>query len=104
MKRKILLGALGFIVLAMMGYFIFSSKKDLLPLVKNRNLSVKKTVQVVSPKVLASTAINSTQLCVLEPFEKAELNSRLPGIVKKITKNIGDKIKVNEKISKERSY
>ena len=96
MKRNFLLGALGFIVLAMMGYFIFSSKRDLLPLVKNRNLSVKKTVQVVSPKVLASTAISSTQLCVLEPFEKAELNSRLPGIVKKITKNIGDKIKVNE--------
>ena len=96
MKRKILLVTLGFIVLAIIGYFIFSSKKDLLPLVKNRNLSVKKIVQVVSPKVLASTAINSTQLCVLEPFEKAELNSRLPGIVKKITKNIGDKIKVNE--------
>ena len=96
MKRKILLVTLGFIVLAIIGYFIFSSKKDLLPLVKNRNLSVKKIVQVVSPKVLASTAINSTQLCVLEPFEKAELNSRLPGIVKKITKNIGDRIIVNE--------
>ena len=96
MKRKILLVTLGIIVLAIIGYFIFSSNKDLLPLVKNRNLNVKKTVQVVSPKVLASTAISSTQLCVLEPFEKAELNSRLPGIVKKITKNIGDKIKVNE--------
>ena len=96
MKRNILLVTLGFIVLAIIGYFIFSSNKDLLPLVKNRNLNVKKTVQVVSPKVLASTAISSTQLCVLEPYEKAELNSRLPGIVKKITKHIGNKITVNE--------
>ena len=96
MKRKILLVTVGFIVLAIISYFIFSSNKDLLPLVKNKNLNVKKTVQVVSPKVLASTAISSTQLCVLEPYEKAELNSRLPGIVKKITKHIGNKITVNE--------
>lgn len=96
MKRKIMIGALAFTLLALVGYFGFFSKKDSLPLIKNKRLVAKRVVQVVSPKVLESTGISASQLCVLEPLERAELNSRLPGIVKKITKNIGDKITANE--------
>jgi multidrug resistance efflux pump len=96
MKRKILLGALAFVVLAGIAYFGFFSKKDTLPLLKGRKLAARKVVQVVSPKVLESAGISSSQLCVLEPLERAELNSRLPGIVKKVTKNIGDKFRMNE--------
>lgn len=96
MKKKIILGTLAFFALAIMGYLVFISKKDSLPLAKGKKLAHKKTVQVVSPRVLDSSEISASQLCMLEPYEKAELNSRLPGIVKKITKNIGDKITANE--------
>ena len=96
MKRKTLIATLAFTMLAAIGYFGFVSKKDSLPLIKNKRLAAKRIVQVVSPKVLESTGINASQLCVLEPLERAELNSRLPGIVKRITKNIGDKITANE--------
>jgi len=96
MKRKILLGGLIFVVLTITAYILFISKKDSIPLVKGKKTTLKKTVQVVSPKVFESSGISTSQLCVLEPFERAELNSRLSGIVKKITKSIGDKITVNE--------
>jgi len=96
MKRKIWIGTLAFTLLAIVGYFGLLSKKDALPLIKNKRLAAKRIVQVVSPKVLESAGISASQLCVLEPLERAELNSRLPGIVKKITKNIGDKITANE--------
>ena len=88
MKRKIWIGTLAFTLLAIVGYFGLLSKKDALPLIKNKRLAAKRIVQVVSPKVLESAGISASQLCVLEPLERAELNSRLPGIVKKITKNM----------------
>jgi multidrug resistance efflux pump len=105
MSRKTLsLVSLGIISLACIVILIFFAMRkpnlhDEPPSLKkeagNTQGSVK-TVQVVRPKERGASTINARQLCVLQPFFKAELSSRLSGTVRSVEKNIGETIRTGE--------
>lgn len=50
-------------------------------------------IKFVHPKLRENATLTARQLCVLEPYYKAELNSRLPGMVKSVAVDIGDRVK-----------
>jgi len=50
-------------------------------------------VKFAYPQARKNTTLTARQLCILEPLYRAELNSRLAGIVKTVGFDIGDKVK-----------
>ncbi len=105
-RKSLTLASLGVISLACIGFLIlFVTRKpnrdeDSGRLEKD---AVKvgggaRTVQVVRPRERGATQITARHLCVLQPFLKAELSSRLSGTVHSVTKNIGDPIRAGEEL------
>jgi multidrug resistance efflux pump len=59
-------------------------------------IEFKPTVKVVSPKKAASVPITSEQIAVVEPYYRAELKARVSGVVKSVTKDIGERVQAGE--------
>lgn len=55
-----------------------------------------KTVLITHPKSHEDTTISVRQLCILQPYFRAELSTRLLGTIKTVTKNIGDQVREGE--------
>ncbi len=107
MKRKILfLASLGIFSLACLVILVFWGKhksgfpdESVSMVIEPAKAQVDaKTVQVIRPRERGVTTINARQLCVLQPFFKAELSSRLSGTVRSVEKNIGDSIRAGEEL------
>jgi hypothetical protein len=107
MKRKILfLASLGIFSLACLVILVFWGKhksgfpdESVSMVIEPAKAQVDaKTVQVIRPRERGATTINARQFCVLQPFFKAELSSRLSGTVRSVEKNIGDSIRAGEEL------
>jgi multidrug resistance efflux pump len=105
MSRKTLYFAtLGIFSLACLALLVFFAMRK--PSLRDESANLEKdtprgqiggkTVQVIRPRERGATTINARQLCVLQPFFKAELSSRLSGTVRSVEKNIGDPIHAGE--------
>lgn len=53
-------------------------------------------IKVIKPVSGLSGQVEARQVCLIEPFQKADLNTRIAGIVSKVTKDIGDRVSKGE--------
>lgn len=54
------------------------------------------TAKVIAPRRAASVPITVEQLATVEPYYRADLRARASGIVKRVHRDIGDKVKAGE--------
>lgn len=95
---KITLRILGVLIgvgLLTVGIWFFGKHQGNREVSKNDNsdLGSVRIVKFGHPQYRKNTTLTARQLCVLQPLYRAELNSRLPGTVKAVHFNIGDRVK-----------
>ena len=95
---KLLLAALGIAGLAVaIGVFAYHKSHSLPNSGRQKAVQESaKPVKVAKPSIQQNSKIETRQICLIESLHKADLNTRIPGIVSKVTKDIGDRVTKGE--------